>query len=211
MQFLQNTQSLLRGTSLDDPDSVRPHFTRSARQNLQSIGRYLTALRCTDTQIAVDRAQRAANPTRSKSDAEDLQQVAAVLKQLAAEIFRRRTLVIAVVISIDCAVAIRQMRRWLLIRHRRAKRHTTSYPTHYTWAERTYNSRLVDINCHATKLQHEVGNPLPLGVSLEVVIEGKMAAGAVMSSNVHYSGVQFDTSIDVEHVFAVCATRNPPA
>jgi hypothetical protein len=208
VQFLENTQSLLRGTSLDDPFSVQSHFTRSARQNLQNIGGYLTDLRCTDTQIALDRAQRAADPTRSNSDAEDLQEVAEVLKQLMAEIFRWRTLVIVVVLSITCAVAIPQIRRWVLIRRRRAKRHSTSYPTHYTWAERTCSGTLVDINCHGTKLQHEAGNPLPLGALLEVAINGEMTAGAVKWSNVHYSGVQFDTSIDLEQVYAICAAAS---
>jgi hypothetical protein len=104
-------------------------------------------------------------PTRNNGDAEDLQEVAAALKQLAAEIFRWRTLVVAVAISITSAVAIP------LIRRTRTKRHTTSYPSHYTWAKRTCNGTLMDIHYHGTKLQHEVGNPLPLGAPLEVAIK----------------------------------------
>jgi hypothetical protein len=64
---------------------------------------------------------------------------------------------------------------------------------------------LMDINCHGTKLLHTVGQPMPLGTPLEVAIDGEMTTSTVMWSNAHYSGVKFDTSIDLAKVYEVCA------
>lgn len=63
----------------------------------------------------------------------------------------------------------------------------------------------MDINCYGTKLLHAVGHPLPNGTPLDVAIEGQMTSGTVMWSNVHYSGVKFDTSIDLAQAYAACA------
>lgn len=205
VQFLQNTQRLLQGASLDDPFSVQGHFNGAARQNLRSIGGYLNDLRCTDTQIAIDAAERAADPTRGNSDAEDIREVIAFLNQLAEEVFQWRTLFIVLTVTAVVAVAKPLIRRWIVIRQRRAKRHTTHYVTQYAWADRSYDGMLMDINCYGTKLLHAAGHPLPNGTPLDVAIEGQMTSGTVMWSNVHYSGVKFDTSIDLAHVYAVCA------
>ncbi len=50
-QFLDNTNRLLVRASLDDPQSVRPHFNTKTQQNLQAIGVHMNGLRCTTAQI----------------------------------------------------------------------------------------------------------------------------------------------------------------
>jgi hypothetical protein len=49
-QFLDNTNRLLVRASLDDPQSVRPHFDTKTQQNLQAIGGHMNSLRCTANQ-----------------------------------------------------------------------------------------------------------------------------------------------------------------
>jgi hypothetical protein len=50
-QFLDNTNRLLVRASLDDPQSVRPHFDTKTQRNLQAIGGHMDSLRCTAEQI----------------------------------------------------------------------------------------------------------------------------------------------------------------
>jgi hypothetical protein len=204
VRFLRNTQSMLQGASMDDPHSVRPHFNLAARQNLQDIGGYLTTLRCTSDQISIDQAAQAAEAIRGNSDADDLQEVAAVLSELAKEIFQWRTLVIIAAIGLVTGIAVPQIQKWLIGRRRRATRHNTSYPAKYRWDDRTTQGMLLDINCYGTKLRHETGNPLPQGSSLEVFIQEEWSHCTVMWSNAHYSGLQFKSAIDLDTVHAVC-------
>ena len=211
VRFLENTQNLLQGTSLDDPLSVQPHFTRAARQNLQDIGGYLTDLRCTDTQIAVDQARAAADPIRGNSDAEDLEEVAEVIREVIQEVFQWRTLLIVIVLAIIVSTAFPLIQRWLILRLRRAKRHNTNYTTQYRSEDRTINGVLMDINCHGTKLRHEKDNPLPKGGSVDICIEGEWTGGTVVWSNVHYSGTKFSDMIALSQVHAICTAQEGDA
>jgi len=204
VRFLQNTQNLLQGSSLDDPYSVRSHFTRAARQNLQDIGGYLTDLRCTDTQIEVDQARAAAAPARGNSDAEDLEEVAEAIREVVQEVFQWRTLLIVAIFAIVISTAVPLIQRWLILRLRRAKRHNTNYATQYRWEERAINGMLMDINCYGTKLRHEAGNPLSKGNDVDICLEGDWISGTIMWSNVHYSGVKFSETIDLTQVHAIC-------
>lgn len=55
-RFLEDTQTLLQMVSLDDPQSIRPHFERSVRVKLQSVGSDLIELLCSTDQMADDMA-----------------------------------------------------------------------------------------------------------------------------------------------------------
>jgi hypothetical protein len=210
VRFLRNTQNMLQGASMDDPHSVRPHFTRAARQNLQDIGGYLTTLRCTDDQIEIDQAAEVADAIRGNSDAEDMEEVGAVLSELGRRFFQWRTLAFIGAAALAIGLAIPKIQNWLMARRRRAKRHNTSYAAQYRWDDRTIHGVLLDINCYGTKLRHDADNPLPPGSSVEVAIENKWSRGTVMWSNVHYSGVQFKSAIDLATVDAVCGADNSP-
>ena len=211
VRFLQNTQNLLQGASLDDPYSVQSHFTRAARKNLQDISGYLTDLRCTDTQITIDQARAAADPIRVNSDAEDLEQVAQTLREVIVEVFQWRTFLIVLILAIIASVATPLIQHWLIRRLRRAKRHNTYYKTQYSWDGCTIDGMIMDINCHGTKLRHETDNPLPRGGLVDICIDDEWLGGTVMWSNVHYSGIKFSDMIALSKVDAVCAAEEGDA
>ncbi len=99
------------------------------------------------------------------------------------------------------------IRRWRILKRRRAKRHNTRYPAQYRSAEGAINGMLMDINCHGTKLRHHAVKPLKQGTFVEISIEGKWTRGTVMWSNVHYSGVQFKDATNLALVCAVCLAQ----
>jgi hypothetical protein len=203
IRFLQNTQDLLQGASLDDPHSVRHHFTTRNRANLAAIRSHLNDLRCTTDQIAIESATTD-NPTDgTNSDAEDLAEVAETLSALADELFQWRTLVIALTLMAVVTTVTPPLRRWLILRRRRVKRHNTTYATHYLWNDREINGLLLDINCYGTKLRHEADNPIPLGQTIDVKICNDWVGGTVMWVNTHYSGLQFRRPVSLKDVEAV--------
>ncbi|MEO0905217.1 MAG: PilZ domain-containing protein [Pseudomonadota bacterium] len=209
VRFLANTQQLLQSVSLDDPQSVRPHFDRETRENLSEIGAHLTDLRCNAEQIAIDAAVAAERGSGGDSDAEDLAEVAETLNRIAEEVLRPRTFFIALLLGVGTALALPVIRRQLLLRKRRAKRHNTTYETLYTWNNSQTAGMLIDINCHGTKLRHEADDPLPVGEEVDISICDNWVGGTVMWSNTHYSGVQFRRSIALSDVETVCATKAP--
>ena len=208
MRFLQNTKDLLQGASLHDPQSVRPHFTRAARNNLEQVRDHLTGLRCNDTQIAVESAAASQGTSGGDSDAEDLAEVAENISAIAEEVFQLRSLVIVLAVSIAISVITPIIRRWIILRRRREKRHNTTYPTQYDWENRTIDGMLIDINCHGTKLRHEKDNPLPIGTTIDLVICGEQTTGTVVWSNTHYSGLQFKNLISLKQVDEICAATD---
>lgn len=200
MRFLQNTQSLLQSASLDDPNSVRQHFNQSARDNLRRIRGHLTGLRCNDDQIAVDSAAAAQGTSGGNSDAEDLAEVAETLAALAEEVFQIRTLFIALLIAGITIVSVPIIRRWMILRLRRAKRHNITYQTRYRWDDRQVQGMLIDVNCYGAKLRHEPDNPIPQGTTISIEICDVWTEGTVMWGNMHYSGVQFRHTIRLTDV-----------
>lgn len=205
VRFLQNTQALLQRASLDDPDSVRPHFTPAVRSNLAAVRGHLRDLRCNDDQIAVETAQKAERRSSSNSDAEDLAEVAETINALAEEVFQLRSLILFVVTMTIGAIVVPAIRRWRHLRMRRAKRHNATYQTRYIVGDRETGGMLIDINCHGTKLRHQADNPLAQGTAVEISVAENWVAGTVMWSNAHYSGVQFKSSIGLIDVETICA------
>ena len=210
LHFLQNTQSLLQFTSLDDPQSVHRHFSRPTRDNLALIGDNLITLRCNETQIAVDAAIAAERGAGGNSDAEDLAKVEDTLTRLAGEVLRPRTAIILLLLAGVTALALPLVKRWIVLRQRRAKRHNTIYSTQYLSKKHKINGTLIDINCHGAKLRHEMDSPLPKGQAVEIAICDQWIEGHVMWSNAHYSGVQFRKTLSLSDVAAVCATKDGP-
>ncbi len=205
VRFLENTKTLLQRASLHDPQSVRPHFTRSVRNNLQEVATHLTALRCNDTQIAVDTATASQEGTSGGDrDAEDLAEVAETLSAIAEEVFQLRSLAIVIAIGVITSITAPIIKRWIVLRRRRAKRHNTTYAMQYLWNDRTIPGVLIDINCHGTKLRHEKDNPIPIGENIKLQICGEWSTGTVMWSNAHYSGVQFNRIIGLTEVKTIC-------
>ncbi len=208
-RFLQETQNLLQGASMDDPLSVLPHFTTSRRANLLRIGRHLVDLRCTDEQITIAEAEAAENPIRATSDAEDMQQVGAAINRIAAEVFRPRSFFILIAVIGTSTVLARIIQRWLTLRRRRARRHPTTYNTRYTWDGKTTTGMLLDLNCLGAKLRHEKGHPIPQGTAVSLTIEDGSVDGTVMWGNTHYSGVRFRHNITLEQLAAILAAGDP--
>ena len=210
LRFLQNTQALLQRVSLDDPHSVRPHFDAKIRENLAQVAAHLTSIRCNETQIAVELANAVGRGSGGSSDAEDLAKVAETLDRLADNVFQLRTLLIIALVGAGLSVGLPLLRRYVVLRRRREKRHNTTYATRYIWDDRKIDGMLIDINCHGTKLRHEADNPLPEGVSLEIEVCSTWIEGTVRWSNAHYSGVQFRKSIALSDVEVVCSTEQRP-
>ena len=214
IRFLQNTQDLLQGTSLDDPHSVRPHFTNRNRANLAAIGSHLNDLRCTDDQIAVDSAATD-NPINAPgTDAEDMAEVAETLSRLADEVFQWRSVVIMLALAAFLATVTPLLRRWLILQRRRERRHNTTYATRYLWNEHEIEGMLIDINCYGTKLRHEADKPIPLGDTIKIRICEEWVGCTVMWANKHYSGLQFRRTIALADVKTVCTvdeTAHPPS
>lgn len=200
IRFLQNTNALLQSASLDDPQSIRPHFTRAVRANLSEVSTHLTGLRCNRQQIAVDAAAAAEGSSGGDSDAEDLAEVAETLSRLAEEVLQVRSLVVLVAIGLTASIVTPLLQKWLILRKRRAKRHNTAYETQYKWDEGTTQGMLIDINCYGSKLRHEEDRPVPQGASIEIAIGETWAEGSVVWSNTHYSGVQFKRLISLADV-----------
>ncbi len=207
IRFLQNTQALLQSTSMDDPYSVRPHFTPAVRQNLENIRVHLPDLRCKVEQITVEKAVASDRDFNGDddSDSEDLQEVQQALSSLAAEVVRPRNLILTIV-SIGLVMLILPMiRHWLILRKRQAKRHNTTFVTDYRAENVTTEGMLIDINCYGTKLRHSRDSPHAKGMTLEISLLGEWINGSVMWSNTHYSGVQFKKLISLAEVSAICS------
>jgi len=210
VRFLRNTQDLLQVASLDDPYSVSRHFTVPTRANLAAIRSHMNDLRCTTDQIAVDSARTDDPVNATSSDAEDLVVVAETLSSLAEEVFRWRTLFIVLALIGGLSVLVPLLRRWLLIRCRRAERHNASYATSYVWDDREISGTLININCYGIKLRHEADNPMPKGDRIKVKICGDWVSCTVMWVNKHYSGLQFRRMISLADVNTVRTIEHPP-
>ena len=207
VRMLEQTQALLDSASLDDPDSVRPHFQGSARRTLAAVGDHLHDLRCTSEQISIDRAAAAAEATApaTATDEEELAQVLQALGTFGQEALRPRNL-IGLLLTIGAGVAVAPIvKRWLILRRRWAKRHPANYATRYRKDELTIKSHLLDINCYGTKLARPKDQKLEVGDGIEIAIEDSWIAGRVIWSNQHYSGVQFKRAIGLGEVTEIIA------
>ena len=204
--FVQNTQALLRISSLDDPNSVRRHFTPAVRRNLTDVGDDLGSLRCDLTEIRADAAD--ALPViegDTNSDEEDLAEVAETLTTIADEVLQWRSLAILVATITALSVVIPAFRRWRLMRKRKAKRHNTSFDVKYKAKDDTAMvGTLLDINCHGTKLQHNAPEPQETGSQVHISLDEAWVSGTVKWSNNFYSGVKFDKQITLGQVVRVC-------
>ena len=202
VRMLQQTQALLQSASLDDPHSVRPHFQGSARRTLTAVGDHLHDLRCSREQINIDRGAAAAEATApaTTTDAEDLAQVMQALGSFRQEALRPRNL-IGLLLTIGAGFALAPIvKRWLILRRRRARRHPANYATRYRRDEHESAGNLLDINCFGTKLARPKDEDLQVGDGIEIAIEESWVSGKVLWSNRHYSGVQFKRAIGLGEV-----------
>ena len=206
VRFLANSQQLLQRASMDDPQSVRPHFDQRTRENLISMRAMLPQWRCTSEQIAVDAQFEGRRGTGRDSDAEDIAEVKETISALADEVIRPRSLVIVLLVALMFSIVSPVLQRYMLLRRRRAKRHNCAYATQYTCDKTTVDGMLVDINCHGTKFRHEA-EPLTQGTQVEIAICDEWITGTVKWSNTHYSGVQFHKLIPLAFIEPVCAAK----
>jgi len=205
--FVADTRTLLQSVSLDDPNSVRPHFTAARRARLSAVGSDLNPLRCTRADVTAARAEAATNASEeagtATTDADDLRDVTQTLARVADEIFQIRTVLVLVFIGAAVAILTPLIRSHLILRQRRAKRHTTKYRTQYDWGDVVTNGTLLDINCFGTKLRHEAETAHERNKDITIRIDDKWVTGTIMWSNDHYSGVQFKRAITLDDVSAV--------
>lgn len=212
-RFLTTSAELLQRASLDDPNSVRPHFTQRARQNLADMRSVLAAWRCSEEQIAIDAAAAAAETQRridGNNDADAMENVRETLNTLADEVLRLRTLVIVLIGATIIAIATPIIQRHMILRRRRSKRHNCTYQLPYVWEEQSFDGMLVDINCYGTKLQHDLDTPPPQGSHLDMIICEEEIGGTVVWSNTHYVGVLFQKLIPLSHIDPIRAAKPPP-
>jgi len=205
VRFLDNTRVLLQRASMDDPFSVRPHFDRSVRRNLDTIATHLTELRCSAEQIAIEKEAQTDRAFAGDSDDRDQEEVQEALRAMAEEILHPRTGILLILFIGGFLVLSPIVRKWLIRRKRRAKRHNTRFTTRYRWHDRTIDGTLIDINCYGTKLKHEQGDAQPEGAKIQVGIFEDWQTGTVIWSNLHYSGIQFNRQISLNTVSEICA------
>ncbi len=200
LRFLQNTRDLLQAVSLDDPNRITPHFTRQVRTNLENVENYLVDLRCTDDEISA--AKEAALEIAQDIGGDD--DAGQIIRDAADELMNLRNLFWFIGLGIIAVVGTHVGRRLAARRRRRAKRHITNYATDYCLDARTKSGRLIDINCFGTKLRHAEDEPIPKGTSIDICIDDAWLSGAVMWSNAHYAGVQFNRTISLNTVRHIC-------
>ena len=127
------------------------------------------------------------------------------LSTLGQEALRPRSM-IGLAITVGGGFAVMPfVKRWLILRRRRFKRHPANYATHYRTEEKTCESHLIDINCFGTKLARPKDQTLEVGDGIEIAIEESWVAGKVIWSNKHYSGVQFKRAIGLGEVTEIVA------
>ena len=131
--------------------------------------------------------------------------VSQALNTLGQEALRPRSM-IGLAITVGAGIAVMPfVKRWLILRRRRFKRHPANYSTHYRTEEKTCESHLIDINCFGTKLARPKDQTLEVGDGIEIAIEESWVAGKVIWSNKHYSGVQFKRAIGLGEVTEIVA------
>ncbi|SFS07900.1 PilZ domain-containing protein [Yoonia litorea] len=208
-RFLAQTRTMLTGVSLDDPNSVRRYFDSAARRTLGKMETHLRDLRCTDAQISIDSAARTAARSTSQhttnTDEEDMAEVAENLRNIGAEVIAPRNILILIAVIAAVALGTPLVRRWLVLRRRRAKRHNTYYGTTYRDEKSTFEGRILDINCFGAKLERAKDHMLNVGDSIEITIDDQWTASQVVWSNQHYSGLQFSRAIGLVEVSAIIA------
>ncbi|WP_108815943.1 hypothetical protein [Loktanella sp. Alg231-35] len=179
-QFLDNNNRLLARVSLDDPQSVRPHFDIRAQQNLQDIGNLMNGLRCSTAQI------------NSARVAASLPQTG--LPQASTELVPP-ALIIAAIMLIGIVI-LRIAWGAHPVQHReRAKRFGLKYATRLWWNNNTNTAMLLDINRYGTRLRHKAGKPLPPGVDLNIAMQDGWTTGTIVWSDSTDSGVRFKDGI----------------
>ncbi|MEO1639751.1 MAG: PilZ domain-containing protein [Pseudomonadota bacterium] len=199
-RFLDDTRDLLRRTSLDDPFSTRPHFTAQVLNRLSDVEQDLLELRCDAQQIAIatrERSERGFSGEDIGEDVEDIEVVRETLAEYREQVMQPRNFVILFVVGGAAMVLTPLIRKWLIWRRRKAKRHNTSYATTYQLDERKLPGMLIDINCFGTKLKHGLETPPEVGAVVEIDILDQTTPGAVKWANTHYVGVQFDQQISL--------------
>ncbi|MDX8352228.1 hypothetical protein [Cognatiyoonia sp. IB215182] len=194
-RFLQNTRALLELASLDDPNSVAPHFTSRVRTNLANVRSYLVDLRCTAEEIAAAEDAAAVAITDTSDD-----DAVEIIREAAQQLISWTNLFLFTSIGLSTLVIIRLWHRFSVRRKRRAKRHAVTYKTAYRLANATRPGRLIDINCYGTKLRHGQNVPPSKGTALDVLIGDDWVSASVMWTNAHYAGVQFKRSVSLDVV-----------
>lgn len=173
-RFLANTLVLLDMASLDDPASVKPHFSAPVRANLQRVGSHIAGLRCTPDQIMAARdALLAANQTSP------------LPPPVPPALFWSAILLLLI-------WGARQLLRLRIVRHRRrSTRHPLRYSTRGWWDDNIEPITLLDINRTGTRLRHRSGRPLPKGAQVDLDIQRKWTKGIIVWSDEESSGVLF--------------------
>ncbi len=205
VRFLTNTQDLLSSVSLDEPNRVRVHFTNRVRRNMDQISDHLTDLRCTRDQVNIAQAALTQTEGSGDSDAEDLADVMETLSRVSEELVKPRNILLIISLIGAGFLIVPLIRKWLILRKRRAKRHTTNYATQYRNDQITAAGSLLDINCFGTKLARAQDHVLEMGETVEVSVDDIWIKGTVVWSNTHYSGIMFRRAIDLSEVALVIA------
>ncbi|MEL6840473.1 MAG: PilZ domain-containing protein [Pseudomonadota bacterium] len=204
LRFLQNTRNLLLKVSMDDPNSVTPHFTAGVRRNLSNVETYLVELRCSADEIA------AAEETLAEVDSrdDDSDDAVRIVREAAEELLNLTNLFVFAGAALIAIVGMRLWQKFSARQRRRAKRYVTSFTTDYRLTNRSMAGRLVDINCFGTKLRHAEDAPIAKGARVAICICDEWVNGTVVWTNTHYAGVQFSRSITLK---AVQQVRKGPA
>lgn len=211
VSFLRNTGTLLQRVSLDDPDSIQPHFTQSARSNLAAVGRHLATVRCEGATVRQARQNAQARASSTAEDDGEEDDAAQILREAAEELINFTNFFIFIGLATITVLGRRLLKYLTKRRKRRAKRHAVIYASDYGMDERVSEGVMIDINCFGCKLKHSEDAPIEKGTVLDLQIEEEWIEGTVIWTNNHYTGVQFKRSISLEMVKAVCeAPIEPP-
>ena len=204
LRFLQNTRALLQKVSMDDPDSITPHFNTPVRRNLSNISRHLVNLRCPEDEIAAAEDELALSGGIDAEGDDAIQ----IIREAANELVSLKNFIVFSGVTLG-AVAITRLWQHLSARQRRrAKRHATRYKTSYRLDNATHDGVVIDINCFGVKLRHGANLPVTKGSQINISMGDEWVTGKAMWSNAHYVGVQLNPTISLAMVDQVCNPRS---
>lgn len=192
-RFLENTNRLLRRASLDDPQSVRPHFDARTQQNLREVAGYMGELRCTAAQISSARiAVSQPQDTTTQN----------------APVNIPTGLILAAAVLLGIAALRLSLQIPLLLQRGRAKRFKLNYATRFWWNNHMNTALLLDINHNGTRLRHRADKPLPPGAELDIAIDKDWTTGTIVWSDKSESGVHFMADLRHATMEKVCAVAD---
>lgn len=211
INLLRNTETLLQGVSLDDPDGIQPHFTPDVRANLTAVGQQLATVRCTGAEVRLARRDAQARASSRAEDDGEPDDAAEILREAAEELINFTNLFIFIGLATATVLGRRLIRYLVKRKKRRAKRHTVIYASEYGTEDGMSEGVMIDINCFGCKLRHSEDAPISEGVVVRLQIEQETVEGVVIWTNIHYAGIQFKRPLSLETVKAICdAPIAPP-